>query len=163
MVCRDVRAEMAGLEGLGAGPFLYSTNKMPNWREWGEPVEAHAELALGYSNGQEIELLGPGQNTHFYTDRIPADGGIALHHICIFQDDILELERRLNDAGFETAGAGHIGVKGLYTTRFRYLDTRDALGFYLELAEYKLLGRHSPPGEKTISFLARLQKRFGKG
>ena len=128
----------------------------------GQPKEVYAELALGYTNAQEIELLGPGQNTTFYSDKIPADGSIGLHHACIFQDNIFEKERRLNDAGYPTAGSGHIGVTGIYTTRIRYIDTREIFGFYIELVEYKMLGMHSPPGEKIITFLAKLQKRFGK-
>jgi len=160
MVCLDVKAQIANLESCGAGPFLYATSKMPNWTERGEPKTACAELALGYSNGQQIELLGPGKNTRFYAERIPQDGSIAIHHACIFQNNTLECERRLNEAGFKTAAAGHIGVPGLYTTRIRYVDTRATLGFYLELTEYKLLGLHLPPGEKLISALAKLQARF---
>jgi hypothetical protein len=136
--------------------------KMPNWKEYGQPKEAYAEMALGYSNGQQIELLGEGKNINIYKEKIPADGSIALHHVCVFQEDIVELERRLNGAGFPTAGSGHIGISGLYTTCVRYIDTRETLGIYLEMVEYRLLGRHSPPGEKLITALAKLQKRFGK-
>ncbi len=158
MVCQDVAAQMSNLEAIGAGAFLYATSKLPNWLEYDQPKEVYAELALGYSNGQQIELLGPGRNTTLYSDKIPADGGIALHHACLFQDNIYELERRLNNAGYLTVGSGHIGIGGICTTRIRYIDTRDTLGIYLEITEYKTFGRHLPPGEKIISFLAKMQK-----
>ena len=162
MVCKDVTAQIANLEAAGSRPFLHATMKMPNWKEYGQPKEAYAELALGYSNGQQIELLGEGRNIDIYKEKIPADGSIALHHVCVFQKDIVELERRLNDAGYVTAGSGYIGLSSLYSTTVRYIDTRETIGIYLEMVEYRLLGRHTPPGEKIITGIAKLQKRFAK-
>jgi len=162
MVCQDVKAQIANLEALGAGPFVSAMMKMPNWKEYGEPKDAYADMALGYSNGQQVELLGEGKNIDLYKPVIPADGSIGLHHACVFQENIVELERRLNNAGYVTAGSGYIGVTGLYSTTVRYLDTRDTLGIYLELVEYRMLGRHAPPGEKVISGLAKIQRRFAK-
>jgi len=162
MVCQDVQAQIAKLEALGAGPFVSAMMKMPNWKEYGEPKDAYADMALGYSNGQQVELLGEGKNIDLYKPAIPADGSIGLHHVCVFQENIVELARRLNNAGYVTAGSGYIGMKGLYSTTVRYLDTRDTLGIFLELVEYRMLGRHAPPGEKVISGLARIQRRFAK-
>jgi len=162
MVCQNVTDQIANLEALGAGPFLHATLKMPNWKEYGEQKEAYAEMSLGYSNGQQIELLGEGKNIDIYKEKIPADGSIALHHVCVFQKDIVELERRLNAAGYATAGSGYIGLTGLYSTTVRYIDTRETLGIYLEMVEYRLLGRHTPPGERIISAIAKLQRRFAK-
>ena len=50
---------------------------------------------------------------------------------------------------------------GLLSTRFAYFDTRDHLGFWLEIAQYRLFGRHRPPTEAFITRLAGLQRRFG--
>jgi len=160
VVCADVPAKQRELEALGCAPFVYAKTKGPNWHEQGERRDVRLEVAMGYSNGQQIELLGAGENTSFYQPFIRADGRLALHHVCIFQNDLVGLEERLNQAGFATAASGHIGVSGLYTTRFCYLDTRERLGFYLELAEYKTLGMHLPPKEKLIGFLGRMQRRF---
>lgn len=162
MVCQNVEEQIANLEALGAGPFVHATMKMPNWKECGQPKDAYAELALGYSNSQQIELLGEGKNINIYKEKIPADGSIALHHACVFQEGVAELERRLNDAGYPTAGSGHIGISGLYTTCVRYIDTRETLGIYLEMVEYRLLGRHKPPGENLITALAKLQRLFAR-
>ena len=162
MVCQDVQDQIANLEALGAGPFVHAIMKMPNWKEYGQARESYADMALGYSDGQQIELLGEGRSINLYKEKIPSDGSIALHHVCVFQENPAELERRLNNAGYPTAGSGHIGIPGLYTTRVRYIDTRATLGIYLEIVEYKLLGKHLPPGEKIITRLAKLQKRFDK-
>ena len=162
MVCQNVKDQIANLEALGAGPFVHAFMKMPNWKEYGQPKKAYAELALGYSNGQQVELLGKGKNIDIYKEKIPADGSIALHHACVFQEGVVELERRLNAAGYATAGSGYIGLTGLYSTTVRYIDTRETLGIYLEMVEYRLLGRHAPPGERLITGLAKLQRRFAK-
>jgi hypothetical protein len=163
MVCQNVKNQIANLEALGAGPFVHAFMKMPNWKEYGQPKKAYAELALGYSNDQQIELLGKGKNIDIYKEKIPADGSIALHHACVFQEGVVELERRLNAAGYATAGSGYVGRSGLYSTTVRYIDTRETLGIYLEMVEYRLLGGHRPPGEKLITGLAKLQRRFAKG
>jgi len=162
MVCTDVRAKQFELEALGCGPFVYAKTKGPNWREHGEPRDVDLEVAMGYSNGQQIELLGAGTNTNLYRPVIPVDGGLALHHVCVFQKGLAELEARLNGAGFASVASGHVGISGLYTTCFCYLDTRARLGFYLELAEYKTLGMQLPPTARLIGFLGRLQRRFTK-
>lgn len=160
LVCSDVQAKQRELEAMGCAPFVYAKTKGPNWRELGERRNVELEVAMSYSNGQQVELLGAGENTNLYHPAIPEDGSLALHHVCVFQKGLYDLEARLNRAGFATVASGHVGISGLYTTRFCYLDTRERLGFYLELAEYKTLGMHLPPTEKLIGFLGRLQRRF---
>lgn len=158
MVCADVKAGIARLETAGAAPFVYANTRGPNWVEYGEARDCRIEMAMGYSGHQQIELLGPGSGTDLYRDKIPGDGSMALHHVCIFQHGIAKLERRLNASGFDTVVSGHTGINKLFTTRFMYFDTRDALGFYLEITEYELLGRHAPPGEGLISGIGKLQQ-----
>jgi hypothetical protein len=50
-------------------------------------------------------------------------------------------------------------IIGLISTYFACFDTRDELGIWLEIAQYRMLGRHRPPTEASISRLARLQRR----
>lgn len=160
MVCEDVKAKAAELEALGAGPFLCTNTPLPNWTERGVARECRNDMALGYSNGQQIELLGPATGTSFYKEKIPADGSLALHHVCILQQGIGDIEKRFNDAGFVTLVQGRVGINNIYTTCFKYFDTREALGFYIEITEYEIFGWHCPPGEKLISGLAKLKNRF---
>lgn len=162
IVCKDVKAAISKLEDAGAGPFVYARTPAPNWVEGGTTRQCRVEMGMGYTGGQQIEILGPGEGTAIYREKIPADGSMALHHVCIFQPGIAAIEDRLNQAGFATVVAGHTGIKGLFTTRFKYFDTRQALGFYLEVTEYLLLGRHAPPGPGLINRLGGLQRRLGR-
>ena len=122
-------------------------------------IEGSVEASLSKDS---ILFLGPGENTRFYLDKIPADGSIALHHVCVYQTGIAKLEQKLNAAGYPTALSGHTGIPGVFTTRFKYFDTREVLGFYLEITEYKLFGMSAVPGERIISTIARLQNRSAR-
>jgi hypothetical protein len=118
-------------------------------------------MALGYLAEQQIEVLGPGQNTQFYRDKIPADGALTLHHVCCMQNNFEELKQRLPAAGYPLYLQGGVNL-GILSTYFAYFDTRERLGFWLEIAQYRLLGRHRPPSEGFITRLANLQRRFSR-
>lgn len=168
MVCADVKASAEELQGLGCSPFLRIKSDIKGWWErdgspnnGGSRKTVTTDAAFGYSNGQQVELLGPGANSTLYTDKIPADGSIALHHVCVMQFGIEDIERHLNEAGYPTHISGDVGG-GPFKTRFRYFDTREELGFWLEVCEYALFGRHAPPSEGFITFFAKLQNRGKK-
>ncbi len=161
MACGDVDAQLEKLEALGAGPFLRAHPDGPGWTEYGVKKTVKIDLALGYSNGQQVELLGAGEGTNFYSDKIPEDGGIVLHHICTSQD-ISELEPRMNAAGFPTIIEQDAGVKGLLTMKVRYFDTQAAVGIYVEVIEWRLFGRLVHPGEKLMTRLAKMQRKSSK-
>ncbi len=161
MVARDVPAAIRLLRDAGASEFVHANMRPPQWVEAGIARKGVVtEVAFGYSNHQQIELLGPGQNTTLYTDAIPRDGRITLHHACVFMKGIDAAEKNLNAAGYPTVVSGNVGLKNIFTTRFRYFDTRAELGIYLELCEYLLFTRHAPPGESLLRFIARRQRRF---
>ncbi len=158
MVCADVAAEIERLEGMGCTPFIHASMDAPGWTGAGEKRAVKVEMAMGYSGGEQIELLGPGENTEFYRDAIPADGSLTLHHVCCMQNNIAELKQSLPAAGFPLYLEGGVNI-GLISTYFAYFDTREVLGFWLEIAQYRLLGMHRPPTEKFITRLARWQRR----
>ena len=160
MVCADVAAQISRLESMGTTAFIHATMDAPGWTEQGEKKKVKVEMAMGYTGREQIELLGPGVNTDFYRDAIPADGALTLHHVCCMQNDLQRLRRELPAAGYPLYLEGGINI-GLLSTHFAYFDTRDELGVWLEVAQYRLLGRHRPPTEPFISRLARLQRRFG--
>ena len=160
MVCADVAEEMDALEALGATPFVHANMDAPGWSEQGEKKKVKVEMAMGYTGEEQIELLGPGQGTDFYRDAIPADGSLTLHHVCCMQNNIEALKRLLPAAGYPLYLEGGVNI-GLISSHFAYFDTREALGFWLEIAQYRLLGRHRPPTEPFITRLANLQRRFG--
>lgn len=160
MVCGDVAGEIRRLEALGATPFVHATMEAPGWTEQGRRKKVRVEMAMGYTGTEQIELLGPGQNTDFYRDAIPEDGALTLHHVCCMQNNLAWLKRRLPRAGHPLYLEGGINI-GVISTHFAYFDTREPLGLWLEIAQYRVLGRHRPPTEAFITRLARLQRRLG--
>ena len=158
MVCSDVEAEISQLERLGASRFLHATMGAPGWTDQGRRKNVTVEMAMGYTGEEQIELLGPGRNTRFYLDAIPADGSLTLHHVCCNQNNLGQLKRALPAAGYPLYLEGGINI-GLLSTHFAYFDTREELGIWLEVAQYRLLGRHKPPTRAFITSLARLQRR----
>lgn len=159
MVCADVAGEIKSLEALGCTPFIHAHMGAPGWTEQGVARDVKVEMAMGYTDDGQIELLGPGENTDFYRDAIPADGALTLHHACCLQNNIEELKQVLPAAGYPLYLEGGINL-GLISTHFAYFDAREELGIWLEIAQYRVLGRHRPPTEAFISRLARLQRRF---
>ena len=159
MVCADVRAQADRLEELGASPFVHVSTAASGWKELGLSKDVILEMALGQSDDQQIKLSGPGHNTRFFADAIPADGSMALHHVCCMPDDLDELRRRLPLAGYPLYVEGG-SRRGLLSGRYASFDTRDQFGFWLELVEYRFLGRKTSPAEGSTSSLARLQQRW---
>ena len=94
-----------------------------------------------------------------YQNVIPADGALTLHHVCCMQNNIDELKQTLPAAGYPMYLEGGINL-GLISTQFAYFDTCSELGFWLEIAQYRVLGSHKPPTEAFITRLAGLQRRF---
>ncbi len=160
MVCGDVAAEIRQLEALGSTPFLHAHMGAPNWTEQGVKKDVRVEMSMGYVGAEQIEVLGAGENTDFYTAKIPADGSLTLHHACCFENNIEELKQTLPAAGYPLYLEGGVNM-GFLSTYFAYFDTREELGLWLEIGQYRLLGRHRPPTEKFITRLAGLQRRFG--
>ena len=160
MVCRNVSRRIAQLEELGADPFLHATTRPPGWKERGVPRKVRTEVALGYCTGQQIELLGPGENTNLYAEKIPADGGFALHHVGIAQLGLDASRRAFGEVGIEAAVELGMQIGPFFGFDVAYYDTRDELGFYVELLEFRTFGRHIPFTETMISRLARLQRQF---
>jgi hypothetical protein len=161
MVCADVAAEVRALEGLGCTSFIHLNMGAPGWTELGEKKKVKVEMAMGYTGDQQIELLGPGENTDFYREKIPEDGALALHHVCCMEENLDEFKRILPAAGYPLYLEGGVNM-GLFSTNFAYFDTRKKLGFWLEIAEYRVFGRHRPPTLNFVSRLAGWQRRFSR-
>jgi len=159
MVCANVAAERDNLEALGATPFIHTNTEAPGWVEQGTRRKVQVDMAMGYTDGEQIELLGPGTNTNFYRDAIPADGSLTLHHVCCMQNNLDELKVVLPDAGYPLYLEGGVDT-ALLSTHFAYFDAREELGVWLEIAQYRLFGKHRPPTEKFITRLAKLQRLF---
>jgi hypothetical protein len=119
-------------------------------------------MSLGYVDHQQIELLGPGDNTDLYTQKIPADGSFALHHVGIAQPGMARTKQALAAAGYPPVVEIGMRIGPFYSVDVAYFDTRDELGFYVEVLDFTAFGKPAPLTEKLISRIARLQRLFRK-
>ena len=160
IACRDVQAECTRAESMGAGPFLSFRTSAPHWTENGQRVAAKLDISLGYAEDSQLEFLGPGKGTSFYSDAVK-ESSTALHHIGVYQNGIEKIEQRLNDAGYKTVVSGGIGLGRLFGIKFKYFDTRCDLGCYLEILDFYVLGKIPIPIRAPVETLARLRSRGG--
>ena len=160
IACRDVQAECTRAESMGAGPFLSFRTAAPHWTENGRRVAAKLDVSLGYTQDSQMEFLGPGKGTTFYSDTVK-ESSTALHHIGIYQNGIEKIEHSLNDAGYKTVVSGGIGLGRLFGIKFKYFDTRCDLGCYLEILDFYVLGKIPIPIRAPVETLARLRSRGG--
>jgi hypothetical protein len=156
IACQNVKAECATSEALGAGPFLPANIPAPNWVENGQPINpCKLEFALGYAEDHQVEFLGPCNGTSFYSDALQGREN-TLHHIGIYQNGSDEIEERLNKDGIKTAVTGGVVIGKLLGFEFKYFDTRDELGCYLELLDFRMLNGIQISVETPVKELARL-------
>ncbi len=155
IACQNVKAECAASEALGAGPFLPAKLPAPNWVQDGMKLRPKLEIALGYAGEDQIEFLGPGRGTNFYSDAIQGKE-YALHHIGIYQNGSDEIERRLNSEGIRTSVTGGVRIGNLLGFEFKYFDARDEIGCYLELLDFRMLNGTPISVETPVKKLARL-------
>lgn len=158
IVCEDVPGGILRLESLGAGPFLYADTAPPGWTERGESHKVTVPMALGYVDHEQVELLGAGTNTNHYADKIPSDGGFALHHVAIAQLGMSEAKPALSAAGYPPVVEIGMRIGSIYTVDVAYFDTRDELGFYLEILEFTRFGKHAPLTESLVSRIGKIQR-----
>ena len=141
IACRDVATCVKRAEALGAGPFLHAVLAAPNWIERGEQIkECKLEVALGYAGDVQVEFLGPGQGTEHYS-RALVDTDIAFHHVGIYQNAMPEIAPDLERRGFGEVVRGGVNLGRALSIDFRYFDARDPHGLYLEVLDFRLLGR----------------------
>lgn len=139
LACRDVAAACADAEERGGGPFVSAKVAAPAWTEHGERRRCRLDFALGYCDGAQVEYLGPGRGTDFYAEVLDGDAPV-LHHVGIYQRGIDAIEERLHAAGYPTVVAGGVRLGWLGAFEFKYFDTRDALGIYLEILDFRAFG-----------------------
>ena len=141
MAARNVGECVKRAEAVGAGPFLHVTIPAPNWVERGELIEdCKLEVALGYAGDRQIEFLGPGRGTEHYS-RALRDTDIAFHHVGIYQRGMNELAANTTNAGHPEVVRGGVTLGKALPFDFRYFDSRDALGIYLEVQDFSYFGR----------------------
>ncbi len=158
IACRDVAACVRRAEAHGAGPFLHAQIAAPNWIERGKQIKGcKLEVALGYAGDVQVEFLGPGQGTEHYS-RALVDTDIAFHHVGIYQNAMPEIVPELERHGFGEVVRGGVQLGRALSIDFRYFDAREAHGLYIEVLDFRLLGR-----ELDFSTLIRAYSRLMRG
>jgi hypothetical protein len=160
IACSDVQAECTRAESLGAGPFLSANISASSRTEFGRRLGkgARLEFALGYTEDSEIEFLGPGVGSTFYSDALEGSSSV-LHHVGIYQNGIEKIEQRLNDAGYETVVSGGFSLGWLFGAKYLYFDTRSELGCYLEILDFYVFGKVPIPIQALVGTLAKRRVR----
>jgi len=89
---------------------------------------AVTKLAFIWINNLQYELIQPVSGlVDIYSDELPADESIKLHHVCMRVPEWDKFRDRADKMGFPVVLEG-----GNDALKFLYLDTRDFLGHYLE-------------------------------
>jgi hypothetical protein len=117
----------------GAGPFMLFEHFQFNDPQYhGKPADVDISIALGFSAGLCVELIEQhDERSSIYHDW-RMQKGYGLHHVAVLSEDFpRDIERwaALEAPAVFTAGFGE-------NTRLAYLDTREALGHYLEVVEF---------------------------
>jgi hypothetical protein len=141
IAARDVRRCVKRAEALGAGPFIVATIPAPNWVERGRLIkDCKLELALGYAGDRQVEFLGPGQGTQHYAEALE-DADVAFHHVGIYQKGMETIGPTLESRGYPEVVRGGVTIGKALSFDFRYFDSRHDFGLYLEIQDFRLLGR----------------------
>jgi catechol 2,3-dioxygenase-like lactoylglutathione lyase family enzyme len=117
-------------ETLGVHKFFVIENATMKEQFYrGQPVECRQHIAFGYAGTMQIELVQTLSGENTFTEFL-RQRGQGVHHLGI---QVADLDRATQDMiehhGFELVEYGAIGQ----ATRFSYLDTRAAIGTYIEL------------------------------
>ena len=99
MVCADVPDQIKQLESLGAGPFLYSLTRGPNWHEWGEPRKVMVEMSMATPITSRSSCWAQAQTPAFIWTGYPRTGPSP----CITCVYIKRALRHSNDASTRLA------------------------------------------------------------
>jgi hypothetical protein len=113
----------------------------PNWVERGKLIkDCKLEVALGYAGDRQVEFLGPGLGTEHYSEAL-RNTDVAFHHVGIYQNGMPDIAARLEAAGYPEVVRGGIQIGKALSFDFRYFDSREALGIYLEVQDFTYFGR----------------------
>jgi len=114
----------------GAGPFFLSPHHVsPDHFHRGEPSRADLSYAFGQAGPAHIQLIQQHNDSpSVYREMHPA-GQQGFHHVAILPPDFEAEQARFEAAGFPTV------TTLTSAARVAYMDTRPALGCFVELYE----------------------------
>jgi methylmalonyl-CoA/ethylmalonyl-CoA epimerase len=122
-------AEQSMRSSIGCNEFVNLPASDLEYELRGERITTALAIGFARSGDVQIELIqpvrGPGLHAEFL-----AEYGPGAHHLGFLVDDLDDCVERGRDLGFARLMGARFG-----SLQFCYLDTRDALGLYVELVE----------------------------
>jgi catechol 2,3-dioxygenase-like lactoylglutathione lyase family enzyme len=129
-VVHDLQAAQRFFSETLGGPrfFVIENITFKEYTYRGQAANCQQHVAFGYAGTMQIELIQPvaGENT---ATEFLRQLGRGVHHLGIQVADIDHATRDMVKQGFALVESGVAGQ----ATRFAFLDTRAAIGIYLEL------------------------------
>lgn len=111
--------------------FLFPDVRFCDAEYRGRRVNLRVNVAIGYSNGMQIELVEPLSGCEGeYADFISRTGG-GLHHVARLTDDFEKDFRGMLQQGHDVLQSGYVGEER--SIQFAYFDTSAQLGVVTEL------------------------------
>jgi glyoxalase/bleomycin resistance protein/dioxygenase superfamily protein len=129
---------------FGIGPFrLVEWPNRPEAKYYYRGIEEkiHIRQAFVQLGDVEVELIQPLEGHNAYKDFLDETGG-GIHHVLFEVKDIEPVLQELEKSGVAVLQSG-TGIRP--GTRWALLDTRELVGFYVEL-------RHRPGESDGVSF-----------
>ena len=135
-VTKDLEKSIRYFENtMGVPKFL--TLKSPAIRNqtlYGEPIDIDVNLAFGQMGNTNVELIQPLKGGSTYNQMLDKYDWMGIHHLAIKTYDFDKTVNDLKSQGFAIAQTGETGVG----TKFHYMDTVLAYGYFLEVLFFDL-------------------------
>ena len=141
IVVRDLQKTMEHYwNTLGIGPWSIYDAGPPFLRGTtyhGKPSQLRMKVASAMVGSLYVELIQPLEGDSIYSDFLK-EHGEGLHHLGLFMENIDEMVRAMENAGFPCIASGHTNGNA-----FAYFDAVKTLGVILEGVE--MSGGMPPP------------------
>jgi methylmalonyl-CoA/ethylmalonyl-CoA epimerase len=138
MTTANLEKKIANYEKVGVGPWeiVVDTQKglgapATNTKFRGVPTTNDVRVAICVLDGLEIELIQPMDENGTYAEHLRTHGEGYIHHLAIETDDNMSFRKIMKAEGCKSEWKGDVDPK--LGQSFEYFDTRDLLGYYIEL------------------------------
>lgn len=140
MVAKNLEERIAKYEKVGIGPWKVNVDSQKrlgapasNTRFRGELIDLDVRVAHCMLDGLELELIQPMDDKGPYAEHLRLHGEGYIHHLCIAADDNKELRKVMKAENCPSEWKGDVDPD--LGPSFEYFDTRDFLGFFIEILD----------------------------
>ena len=138
MTTANLEEKIANLAKVGIAPFeiVVDTQKglgapASNTKYFGVPTDIDVRVAICMLDGLEIELIQPMDDKGTYAEHLRTHGEGYIHHLAIKTDDNMGFRQIMKAEGIRSEWKGDVDPE--LGMSFEYFDTRDFLGFCIEM------------------------------